>query len=116
MDALMSCRSICWLTALTCASARRNLGIFNQTGSAYETPVNFLMKLAPKVRHPLEPVPGTRITGGFCPYVNVEGMYMTCRRAASVRSYGASEVDFLGKIGVEGFLRLLLTSELQPAE
>jgi hypothetical protein len=54
------------------------------------------MKLPVKLKHPVEPVPGTKMTGGFWPWVNVLGIWMAARNSDSVTEYGASLAPFLG--------------------
>lgn len=41
--------------------------MFSHTESVKKLPVNCLMKLEPKDKHPAEPVPGTMTIGGICP-------------------------------------------------
>jgi hypothetical protein len=43
------------------------------------------MKLPVNEKQPVVPVPGTKITGGFLPYVKVLGMWMAARSLDSVR-------------------------------
>ena len=43
------------------------------------------MKFPLNEKHPVVAVPGTKITGGFLPYVKALGMWMAARSLSSVR-------------------------------
>ena len=64
--------------------------------SAKEESASDLKRLFVKVMAVVAAVPGTMITGGFVPYVKVDGMSMAERSCVTLRLYLASPLHFLG--------------------